>query len=298
MRLVPVSVRTIPGFAVIIAMFVLGGLVLTGLFLAPHSKSPPAPTEIPWAVPDRPLRFVSYNILHNERGVEQIITEIKKLDPDFVCLQEIESKDVAPMVEALSMQRFYHDRSYQRSENLAGRHASWGNCILSKFPLYEMGPIPNPGGGIFGVWAVAVVDGKKFLIANVHLSATWNANPSHLKKSGENRWNELTSLFNAWHDRGSPPILITGDFNQIPLGNNYELMTRQWTDGLKTLGETGATFDGSLLLQTRIDYFLVSHHFSPAKGGVVRTKASDHRPIWIETRTNAEGAKVEGREPG
>ncbi len=281
-----VPARTIPGIAVILAMFVLGGLVLAGLFLAPKSKSPPAPVGIPWGAPDRPLRFVSYNILHNERGREQIITEIRKLEADFVLLQEIESPDVVPMAEALSMQRNYHSQCYQRSENLAGRKASWGNCMLSKYPLYEVGAIPNPSGGTFGVWGVAVVDGKKFIIANVHLSATWNANPSHIKKSGENRCAELSSLFNAWQGRGLPPIVVTGDFNQIPMGNNYELMTRQWTDALRLLHETEATFDGGHFLQTRIDYFLISREFMPSRGGVIRTKASDHRPIWLETRAS------------
>jgi endonuclease/exonuclease/phosphatase family metal-dependent hydrolase len=278
-----VSNRTIPGVAVILGMFVLGGLVLVGLFLAPKSKSPIAPVEVPWGVPDRAVRFVSYNILHNERGRGQILTEIRKLEPDFVMLQEVESEDVVPMAEALAMQRNYQSQCYQRSENLAGRKASWGNCILSKYPLYEVGAIPNPNGGIFGVWGVAVVDGKKFVLANVHLSATWNANPAHIKKSGENRYAELSGLFNAWQGRGSPPMVVTGDFNQIPMGNNYELMTRKWTDALKALGENGATFDGGLLLQTRIDYFLISREFVASKGGVIRTKASDHRPIWMET---------------
>jgi endonuclease/exonuclease/phosphatase family metal-dependent hydrolase len=56
------------------------------------------------------------------------------------------------------------------------------------------------------------------VIANVHLSATWNANPIHIKKSGENRNRELSALKTAWQDRGSPPMLIAGDFNQIRLG--------------------------------------------------------------------------------
>src|SRR5438067_811029 len=83
-----------------------------------------------------------------------------------------------------------------------------------------------PGGGSFGVWAVAVVDGKKFLVADVHLSATWNMNPVHVQQSGENRARELTALFNAWRARGSPPMIVGGDFNQIPMGNNYAQMTQ------------------------------------------------------------------------
>ena len=280
----PMRHRSITGIAVVLSMFVLGGVVFWGLKLAPPvSPSPPAPTNAVWGPPPRTVKFASYNILHNQRGVTQVIAELKKLDPDVLCLQEVESAEVVPMAEALDMQRNYHPHAYQKSVNLAGRKASWGNAILSKFPMYEADAIPNPGGGTFGVWAVIVVDGHKFLVANVHLSATWNANPVHIKQSGEFRYKEITNLIGAWQQRGSPPILTTGDLNQIPLGNNYYEMTHHWTDALDALGETGATFDGGLL-QTRIDYFLLSKEWKPLSGGVIRTKASDHRPIWLEAR--------------
>ena len=283
--------RSITGVAVVLGMFLLGGLVFWGLKLAPQAPSPPAPPAAVWGAPQRTVRFVSYNILHNQRGVTQVIAELKKLSADVLCLQEVESADVVPMAEALGMQQHYHPRAYQRSANLAGPKASWGNAILSKFPLYEADAIPNPGGGAFGVWAVIVVDGQKFLVANVHLSATWNANPVHIKQSGEFRYNEITNLITAWQNRGSPPIVVTGDFNQIPLGNNYYEMTRHWTDALDALGETGATFDGGLL-QTRIDYFLLSKDWKPQAGGVIRTKASDHRPIWLEARARDTSAST------
>src|SRR5436190_1939495 len=142
---------------------------------------------------------------------------INKLQPDFVFLQEVESADVFEMAKQLGMEQTYDVRLYHPSVNLAGPRASWGNVIFSKYPVYEAGSIPNPGGGSFGVWAVAVVDVKKFVVADVHLSATWNAKPSHIKESGENRYRELSNLAQAWRDRGSPPIIIAGDFNQIAM---------------------------------------------------------------------------------
>ena len=35
-------------------------------------------------------RIVSYNILHNRRGVDGVLAEISKLKPDVVFLQEVE----------------------------------------------------------------------------------------------------------------------------------------------------------------------------------------------------------------
>jgi len=294
--------RSTKGVWLVLAMFALGGAVLGGLFLAPRAAAPPAPTDVPWGVPTRTLRFASYNILHAQRGLDRIAAEVVKLQPDFVFLQEVESADAAQLAKALGMQANYYPHVYQTSENLAGPRASWGNLILSRHPIYAAASIPNPGGGSFGVWADAVVDGKRFIVADVHLSATWKANPVHVKQSGEYRYKELSNLVNAWHDRGSPPIIVGGDFNQIPMGNNYELMIREWTDALPALGHSDVTF-GEGLLRTRIDYFLLSKDWRAQAGGIGSTGPSDHRPIWIDVAgiapatTHATGAKAAATVP-
>ena len=272
--------RSIRGVLLVLGIFVLGGAVLGGLFLAPRPHGPPIPAGAENGVPQRPLRFVSYNILHSQRGLEKVADEIKQLEPDFVFLQEVEAADAMPLAHALGMEANYYPQCYQTSVNLAGPRASWGNLILSKHPLYAAESIPNPGGGSLGVWAEAIIDGKRFVIANVHLSATWNANPIHVKKSGENRNKELSNLIAAWKSRGSPAIVIGGDFNQIPMGNNYSLMTQHWTDALAVLGETGTTF-GEGMLKTRIDYFLLSPGWKPTGCVIAASNSSDHRPIEV-----------------
>ncbi len=269
------------GALLVVGLFAVGGGVLWGLVQAPRATSPAAPAGAPWGVPDRPLRFVSWNVLHLQRGMEAVVADIKKLEPDFVLLQEVESRDVVGLAQALGMQTSHHPKAYHPSVNLDGPKATWGNVIFSRHRLYDAGSIPNPGGGSFGVWAVSVVDGRKFLVANVHLSATWNANPLHVKRSGENRANELAALVAAWRQRGAPPVVVGGDFNQIPLGDNYAVMTEHWSDALAAIGKTDTTFRAGLR-RTRIDYFLVSPQWSAKDGGVVESGASDHRLIWAD----------------
>ena len=99
--------------------------------------------------------------------------------------------------------------------------------------------------------------------------------------TGEARSREISNLRDAWRARGSPPIIIGGDFNQLPVGNNYAAMQQDWTDALASLGKTDATFKDKLL-RTRIDYFLLSKGWSAHDGGVVQSEASDHRPVWME----------------
>ena len=272
------------GIVLVIALFAIGGMMLWGMFLAPRAISPPAPLDASWGVPaDRQLRFVSYNILHGERGIDQIAAEIKKIEPDFVFLQEVESRDLIELATRLGMEPHHHPRHYYQSENLAGPRATWGNFILAKHPMFDAASIPNPGGGSFGVWTTAVIDEKKFVVADVHLSATWNANPIHIKKSGENRNKELTALAKAWRARGSPPIVIAGDFNQIPSGNNWAIMSGTWHDALGALGKDNVTF-GEGILKTRIDYFLATPDWQPTNGDVAAPGHSDHRLIWVELR--------------
>ena len=279
--------RSARGALLVLGLFVLGGAVLWGLFQAPRVTSPPAPAGSEWGVPPRPLRFASLNVLHLQRGLDRVINEIRAVGADYVLLQEVESRDVVDLARALEMRQYHHPNAYHASVNLDGPKATWGNLILAKHPLYEAGSIPNPGGGSFGVWAVSVVDGKRFLVANVHLSATWNANPVHIKKSGEYRSKEIANFKDAWRQRGSPPMVVGGDFNQIPFGNNYAAMTESFTDALGSLGVNDMTFEAGLL-KTRIDYFLTSPpQWRAAEGTVVPTDASDHRLIWVELRPPA-----------
>jgi endonuclease/exonuclease/phosphatase family metal-dependent hydrolase len=266
--------RTTLWFFAFLAVFAATFWILMR-FAARGAGSPP-PASAVWGVPDRPVRFVSYNILHNQRGMSRVIEEIRKLDPDFILLQEVERDELSDMTRDLgSMPAVYH-----ASENLAGGRATWGNAILSRHRLYEGRSIPNPGGGSFGVWATAVIEGKKFRVGCVHLSATYKLNLAHFEESAVNRYKELSNLVKAWEDDGRPPIVIGGDFNQLAVNKNYELMTRHWADGLKVLGKDQNTFQAGLL-RTRIDYFLLSKEWRPLDGGVPDTDASDHKPIWI-----------------
>src|SRR5262245_25745511 len=95
----------------------------------PSLQREDAPARAVICVPaDRQLRFVSYNILHNRRGRDTVIAEILQAKPDFVLLQELESRDVDTMARALLMRQVYYP-----SVNLAGSRGSWGNAILSRY---------------------------------------------------------------------------------------------------------------------------------------------------------------------
>ncbi len=267
------------GALLVAALFALGGMVLWGLFQAPRAVSPAAPAGVEWGVPSRPLRFASLNVLHLRQGMDAVAGEIRTLNPDFVLLQEVESRDVVGLAQALGMQRHHHPNNYERSANLGGPKATWGNVILAKHPLYDAGPIPGSGGGSAGVWATTVVDGTRFIVATVHLSATPNADPQQVNESDERRSNEIASLLDAWRERNSPPIVVGGDFNQVASGNNYAVITDHLVDALAKIANAGTAFRAP---QPRTDHLFASPHWSVQKGGAVERGAVDHRLFWIQ----------------
>jgi endonuclease/exonuclease/phosphatase family metal-dependent hydrolase len=270
---------------VIAIIFLVAGAAYVGLKLTPHPVSPPAPPGLSFGVPDRPLRFVCFDVAHAQRGFDAVAAELKKLDGDFVLLQEVEEDHVALLASDLGLTGTYHPANYQRSSNIAGRKASWGNVVLSKHPLYDAGPIPNPGGGIFGVWAVAVVDGCKFNVASVNLSAATDAEPTHARDAAEARHRELSNLGAAWERAGKPPMVVGGNFHEAAEGPIYSVMNNIGMDALAALGRTDDTYQSGLV-NSRIDYILASPDWRLLDGGVVRdSAASEHHPIWITTRS-------------
>src|SRR4051794_14501656 len=91
----------------VIGLFLLGGVVLSGFFIAGRvAAKPPAgdqavSPDLPFGAPARPLRVLSYNILHCQRGLERVAAEVRQRDPDIVLLQEVESRDCAGLARAL-----------------------------------------------------------------------------------------------------------------------------------------------------------------------------------------------------
>ena len=156
------------GMLVCVGLFVLGGAVLWGLFLAPRNRPPAAPA-VPWGAPARPLRFVTIDL--GGASVAEggdLAADLRKLDPDFVLVQNIRFGDVLPLAEGLGMAKSFHPRLFQRPDPKA--KDAPGDVILSTHPLYDAGPVAVlPDSDVRegrGVRAVAVVDGVKFVVVS------------------------------------------------------------------------------------------------------------------------------------
>lgn len=183
------------GAWLVAAIFAFGVIVFCGLYFAPKAGPPAVPGEARWGVPERTLRFVTWDLRRRHPGAGNALDIVRQLQPDYVLLQGIEEEDVIPLAEAIGMQHSYHPQLYQRAKNFSGRKADWGAVVLSKYPLYEGRGIPGPQ-GVSGAWAVSVVDGRKFVVAAAHLAA------------GEQGQHEAAALREAWEKRVSPPMVL------------------------------------------------------------------------------------------
>jgi endonuclease/exonuclease/phosphatase (EEP) superfamily protein YafD len=238
-------------------------------------------TPATWGPPARTVRFASYNTFKSSRGRDAVLADIRSKSPDIVLLQEVPVELPEETARALGM---YH--AFRKHLNYPGE----GIAIYSRWPLQNIQPVVDKGGRTCGLFADIAMDGTTFTVATVHLTATTKASLGNVLWSENVRGEQLSLIRKAWADRGSHPVIIAGDFNQVPIGLNYSKMTAGLKDSLAWIGKSSPTLgDGKTRL--RVDYFLCSKEWKPLDGGVVVSDASDHDMIWMDITSETAGGR-------
>lgn len=180
---------------VLLGILVFGAVLLLGVYLSPHGKAPAAPASARWGVPARRLRIVMYDLRRQRAGEDPTFEQIAKLKPDYLLLQGVEEDDAVQIAVMLGMQQSFHPQLFQRSMNLAGRRATYGNCVLSRWPLYEGSPWIGQNGP-FGARATSVLENRKVLMSAIHFAP----GAAGLRERGD--------LLTQWRALGSPPMVL------------------------------------------------------------------------------------------
>ena len=152
-------------------------------------------------MPKRALRFASIDIRHLPGGIEAALAIVQQNHADFVLMQGVEIRDVSRVASAIGVNDPERGSTFYPAQNLNGSASTWGNLIVSRYPLYDGRSIPNRGGS-FGVWAVAVVDGVKFYLGSANLFEA-DAAP----QQGDVH-KEAATLVEAYQELRSPPIVL------------------------------------------------------------------------------------------
>jgi endonuclease/exonuclease/phosphatase family metal-dependent hydrolase len=203
----------------------------------------------------------------------QLCLLYKKICPDVLCLQEIQSEATARMVaEILEMEYLFC---------AGGGLAQYGNAVFSRWPMEEM-PLQQsilPDRTLLRV-TIYPKESQAISLVNVHL-------PSNRQRGAEGGQRRRLEELSGVLDQAD---ILLGDFNELPDGRCASLLTRaEYVDAAQacsagaspsTLGEKRG--DHIWIAKDKIN-LLQGYFFIPkeqlALCGTEKTFLSDHLPV-------------------
>jgi len=221
------------------------------------------------------LRVLSWNIHHGQGldsalDLQRIAGVISSVDPDVVCLQEVDRRTVRTggvdqaleLAQHLDMEAVFHRCiDYQGGE--------YGDAVLSKTKPRDVQRLSLPGmreaRGVVGV--VVAPGGDPVLVCSTHFDHGRD-NPSRTDEA------RLVAEFAA---KSALPIILAGDLNALPESEELSILGEQFA----IPDHPAPTFPAGLP-QRRIDYVLWTHFPGwqlTETRVLVEPLASDHRPV-------------------
>jgi endonuclease/exonuclease/phosphatase family metal-dependent hydrolase len=208
-------------------------------------------------------------------------------DEDILCLQE-----VGEYATDIIKKNFkdYHIHKFDK-----------GTIILSKHKMIKKGQIEFGTKTNSCLWADIVIGVDTVRVYSIHLqsnkiSKDANEMIAHGSIKEEKTWKNLYGIFrkyNIYHktrsvqaktvkehaDLSPYKVIMCGDFNDVPLSYNYNVLQHNLVDAFKEKGVgIGSTFNGKIPF-LRIDYILIDPDYQVAKFNVVRENYSDHYAV-------------------
>lgn len=231
------------------------------------------------------VRVVTYNVALRDRGVAQLVNEIRAQHPDIICLQEARRtfppEHVGENNVGAAMMRF-----------LPGWHieSAGDTCILSRFPVVASRSHPLRLGRRTLDVRVQTPHGP-FRVLSTHISTAFSGQAHYhgllgqlreivpnAQRAAQARLDQIAPLDAALDADTRTPLVLCGDFNTTPRGLFYRHLRSRLRDGFADGGNgLGLSFPSRLPL-LRIDYIWTrgararSVHVAPPGN-------SDHRMV-------------------
>lgn len=276
-------------------------------------------TQFNYTKDDSSIRLMTWNIKIFE-GIEkgakasseakkEIISFIKAVNPDILCLQEFNQYDsntyeknhIKQILDAGYSYYIFSEDYKKPSVNYRS-----GIVIFAKNPLIRQTKIPFKYSPESIIMADMVKGGDTFRIFTTHLqSFKFNKNDYHnieeIKDNGEIEKDASMSLLSkmkkAFELRGQQtqqirslldscpyPEIICGDFNDVPTSYTYWHIRGDRQDAFMKKGKgIGRTFI-SLAPTLRIDYILCDNRFNVKQFVVADKRYSDHLPLITDVQ--------------
>lgn len=224
---------------------------------------------------------MTFNIHHGEGmdarlDLERIAKVITDAKADIVGLQEVDrgvertqSRDILKELADLTGLR------YAFGKNIDLQDGDYGNALLTRFPIVSEGNRllePVGGGEQRGVLQTVLdVHGTQVLVLTTHFD--------HRRDSAQRprSADEVGEMVAQW---GDGPVILLGDFNDVPGSQAYETLTKVATDAWPVVGKDDGYTIPVETPRRRIDWILL-RGLTPVEGQVIRTDASDHLPVVV-----------------
>lgn len=232
--------------------------------------------------PEYAMHIASFNaaqLKFTNDDFTPIAEELKALDPDIICLQEVgikegwQNKDSIGIAMATALKMPYY--SFSRHKNNI-----YGLAIFSKFPITHSYEVYLPISDMNGIleYEVKTPKGKKLTLFNFHLASFNLSKEEHevdfsaVIEAQQEQVKKITEHV----DKKNAHILV-GDLNSPPYLHTYELLIPGLEDAFTELNfGYGATLT-NWFLPYRIDYQLFDEHVRCVDLKVLNTDNSDHK---------------------
>lgn len=240
------------------------------------------------------ISLLQWNIWIHEKP-ENVLSLIKQLNPDIICLQELTQNfdstgniDVSAFLSQSLGYNYYYAQAHSWPGVKGERNQ--GNGIFTRFPIktktYKfVQPIAQTGSHGYAnegrVLAIAELEINHSLvtIGTTHLSYTDRFEETLAKITEENNLLEALKVVNN-------KLIITGDFNTSEKSYLVQAMEKKYKHaGPAYVEKTWTTkpfyyngFDEDKL-NWRLDYVFTTHDITVTNSEIIQTEFSDHLPI-------------------
>lgn len=244
------------------------------------------------------LKVATYNVAMFGRETsgfrsEDILTEMKNNGVDVLCMQEYnEFSGDKNNTESYSDYFPYHAKGQDDM------------IVFSRYPITASKNIPFELTNNSAMWADVDINGRVLRVFNVHLETTGISGTMHraAKMSAQGKVVEENALLQAIYGnymlgmiaragqanqmamemrQSEFPIILCGDFNDVPYSYVYNTMKGDLVDGFRECGKGFMyTFRGSKMV--RIDYIFHDEHLKGERYYKTDITYSDHFPVFMK----------------
>lgn len=256
------------------------------------------------------LKVLSYNVRlfdlynwgkdwsFNNVNKNKILGFLAKEKADIICLQEIVSVDTGNFRTLDTLVLMQPAGNAHITYNTHNQIYHFGIATLTAHPIVQKGMVHFPKTHNLCIYTDIARGSDTVRVYNVHLESLRLARDDYkvAERGNDHRMEDMFSILQkmitAWVKRSEQvdlltshmktcryPVIVCGDFNDIPSSYAYQLISRELLDAFRESGQGfGHTYVGQLP-SFRIDYIFHSPGLESKHFTVHAVDYSDHYPI-------------------